>query len=463
MTRSGCRCLAAVVLVALMAAACGSSDGEGTGPEATASSTLPADTVGDGGPTTTGAGLGVFELVAAAGPDARAASEEVNAALDQLAADCADQDAAVEAIGRVTTAIDALRSAITPVIDQAGPDVASLWYDTIETGALLLDGCPGVDPVTVEPTDAGLRAAGALVAALDRLFAAFAPDRKPSVASRIWQSSDQLDQALWMRELVEAGEDLHTLIVGASTAKRSFDPTLMSAELDLIVGNAAIRSGSMETTSLWLDEIVPVVEPERVIIGISMFDLYARCRLAERAEPFANLQEKRRDALAPVLGPDVPLWAGQLGPVGEVTYDRSPLRSAVDFDFAEGTRGEAINEDVLVPERVEEFIGIYGELVSADEACFERFDLTAEVATKLLADGIEVIVVATPVLDDLAEFHPDGVDGWRSRLAEGVARLPDDVRFIDLADPLDRELFNDTWHVTTEGRRVLTEALIAAL
>ncbi|MGI9600924.1 MAG: hypothetical protein ACR2QE_03495, partial [Acidimicrobiales bacterium] len=366
-------------------------------------------------------------------------------------------------IDQVTAAIDELRRTIAPVVDQAGPDVASFWYQDIESRALLLDGCAGVDAAAAEPTDDGLRAAGSLVAGLDRLFVAFVPDVSPSIASRIWQSSDQLHAVTWMRDLVADGDDLHTLIIGPSTAKRAFDPTQMSEGLGVLVGNAAIRSGSIETTSLWLDEILPVTDPERVIIGVSMFDLYANCRLEARAEPFAVRQEKRQVALAPVLGLDVPLWAKTVGPLGATSYDKSTLLSAVDFDFVAGSRGQSVNEDELVPERVEEFIGIYEPAVAADEVCSERFEMTADVAAELLAEGREVVVVGVPALDDLTELHPEGIDGWRNRLYEEMEVMPEGVRFIDLTAPLPRELFNDTWHVTNEGRQVLTEALIAEL
>ena len=127
------------------------------------------------------------------------------------------------------------------------------------------------------------------------------------------------------------------------------------------------------------------------------------------------------------------------------------------------TRGLSINESELAPGRVAESIDTYGPAVSAGQPCAERFSLLAEAADALLADGIDVVVVGLPALDAFAALHPDGADGWRQNLLDELAAMPAGVEIVDLTAPLPDELFNDAWHLTTDGRRQLTDQLAASL
>ena len=380
---------------------------------------------------------------------------QLDAALFDLVETCGDASPAD--LLAVAGLVDEAAAALADVVDQAGEGVAEEIYNGVETSALLLDGCPGQE-ASVVATAAGQLAAGALVAALDRLYGAIVePDA--ARASAIWHDRDQVAAVEWLRQMHADGDQLHTLIIGASTAKRAIDPMQLSDRTGVLVGNAGLRGATAEMTSVWLDEIRASVEPERVIFALSVWDLYAQCNIEARVESATSGSDRRARAFAPTVDDNISFWTNLVGPPGSAGYDSSPILDAAHREFVPGTRGLSVNENELVPERVAEFIGLYGSAIAADQPCLQRFEIMVSSIEDLLDAGIEVVVVGLPALDEFAELHPEGVPGWRRSLSEALSALPEEATVIDLTASRPDEQFNDTWHLTTEGRRQLTDEL----
>ncbi|MDH4168655.1 MAG: hypothetical protein OEW42_03615 [Acidimicrobiia bacterium] len=411
-------------------------------------------------PSTTMPIADLDELLELAGPAAQQASEQLRLALGHLEEVCLAAEVVPADLEALIDPLDRFGAAVEPLRSQTSPILRALLYQEFESQALLLTDCgataePGPDHETLVVT-------GRVTAALDRYYGRMNSGRD-STASGIWGNRDRLFAASWIRDLLASGSTLDVLVVGSSVPKRAYDPAQLSAGLGRVAGNAGAGGSTPEMMAPWLDEIRSTVQPSTIIWGISGSDLYGYCMVEERLVAYEESARNRRQGFAPLVNGPQPGWTHLLGPIDATSYADTLILDTAFTDYEPGTRGRSVNLERPLRKTIDRLMGVHAAELAAADLCVARFAAFNDALTALVADGVEVIVVALPMLDELAAMHPDGVSGPQEELAGVGGSLPVGVRFLDHSAPLDDELFADTFHVTEVGRALLTDRLIEDL
>jgi hypothetical protein len=330
-------------------------------------------------------------------------------------------------------------------------------YDAVQAVALDSGTCttPSADPAVANAT-------AAITGALDRIYGL--RDVAANRSSAVWQHRDRLQTALWVREAIANDTPIDGLVLGNSVSRDAIDPVTLSQATDTRVGQASIGGVTAETAGVWFDEVLPVIDPQTVYLGISYYDLYSRCDTEERRLAAEEFGELRAKAFAGLVNEDRRArWDHLLGPVGSNAYGTSPLLDSFDGALTEATFGrEQILDPAPRPDLLQRHISELGRLFTPEAPCVERNAVIAELIAKMQADGREVILTAIPPNPAFVDDTTGGIPGFFAD-ADALAAASGADRYLPLELRIDPEKFKDGVHVLSSGREELTNHLIDAL
>lgn len=285
-----------------------------------------------------------------------------------------------------------------------------------------------------------------------------------------------------MQAIADAGQRRPVVVVGTSQMAMGVDPAVLSSALPGHPGtyNAALLAGYPPVTRRFVpEEVVPRLQPELVVLGVSHLDLQegpeppydealatsrSRWAAAERWLSQRSYLVRHREALRDlarwpslVAGTTASLVeryrTAAIGPEGVWTYPREG--SCRDPQPVEP-------DDDLAIERAQPG----GEAVGPRPVDPERVAAVWEVVAGLEAQGIDVAVVLAPLPDCHFEVADDRA-AWEAARSELAAGAEDHgATWIDVTDEVgDDGLYYDTGHLHEAGSArfsaLLADALVA--
>ena len=256
------------------------------------------------------------------------------------------------------------------------------------------------------------------------------------------------------------------VVAGNSMARDDLVPSRMTAGLDdgVIVYNSALDAASPELLARWLpDHVVPEVDPDLVIIGLSSFDLNDSARISASAldgfdgaaltrdDFFGRLQQPLLRHLAlfrhrQALRDPVTVWSS-LGRARDGEREPRPeadgIPGVLDADGSGLSRRELRYDPALGSDTL-----LRTELLNDFTIGGRQADSLRGLITELQDSGTEVVLAVLPVTEDYVGAHPAGADDHDRflELVEEIA-VEADVPELDLHDWAETEDFADTHHL----------------
>ena len=298
---------------------------------------------------------------------------------------------------------------------------------------------------------------GAAVA-YDRLFALLS-SAGPVHASDLWFSSTHLAHARGLQQLIEANDPPTTLLLGSSVVARAGGLAVIDDRLpdDRVVSLALAGATRPVHVALANEAIDAAQSVEMIVWGQSTNALFDQSCDVSDAQLINTVLDLQREAF--VAGqPDVAPTVRLLGFDGH--YRNTPIHDSAVALHGEWDRGEMVafngRDEARRDDQRPGLVARYRQPATCDV----YFETISQAVEGWQASGIDVVLVATPIPDKMAELHPQG----RSGHGEVIERLSDlaerlDARFIDLSDSVDDADFFDFTHVNAQGRRVFSAAL----
>ncbi|MDH3706632.1 MAG: hypothetical protein OES57_11240 [Acidimicrobiia bacterium] len=451
MSQPGVRAI--LLAIALLAGACGGSDdADAADPPAT---TPPSPTVADSDPEA---------LVAALPDDARPAMTAVLGSFDALRS-CPDLDSwtatADDAITQLEAATDAIEAS-AEADDWTDSEPAVALVDTVEAGLVYDAGCDDAG----EGTGDARPVAGRISGAVDRLRST-ASSGMLGASSAFWLNFDFLGHTIEIDRLERESEGVHTVIVGDSATKRGFDPLVLSDDTGVVVMNAATDGTLPSMFGPWLAEIEALgASPARVVMAVSSWTAAVPCD-DRRAELLTAFGENRARAFVGVRALEPVDPARRVLGLPAQTY-QSPLLDRYQRTQTPSGQGQYRQPDDQQAEveaaLADQQLARYRSLFADPGVCDTALAAYTDTVQASVESGIDVVMVAAPVSDGLAELHPDGRVGHESLLAPYAdASEAGGATVLDLSDALDDDQFSDLVHPDDGGMATLTAALLDVL
>ena len=288
---------------------------------------------------------------------------------------------------------------------------------------------------------------------------------------QVWELQEANQKHHQMSDLAEEG-GAGTVFIGSSLVGVGLDPAHYAdaADLDRPAYNAALLSSALGQQSTWLEHfVVPMLEPDTVVIGVSARELNAN---------------------DPTLDDADRLFA-QAGPVREARDELSLAESAEQalrrtsylFRYREVLREplQLFDDDPLPRETAVTDLGMTTAVLDRDFAPFDRellarfghiqrfaladhrLDQLATTARTLVADGIAVVLVDMPVTQAAIDVLPRGRADYE-QTSTAVQQLAGEVGATYVPTGVwGTDVFADEWHVNGRGAERLTTLLAGAI
>ena len=288
---------------------------------------------------------------------------------------------------------------------------------------------------------------------------------------QVWELEETNQKHHQMSDLAEDG-GASTVFIGSSLVGVGLDPAHYADAVDLTrpAYNAALLSSALGQQSTWLEHfVIPMLEPDTVVIGVSARELNAN---------------------DPTLDDADRLFA-QAGPVREARDELSLIdqaehalrRTSYLFRYREVLREplQLFAEDPLPRETAVTDLGMTTAVLDREFAPFDRellarfghiqrfalaerrLDQLASTAGALVADGIDVVLLDMPVTQAAIDVLPRGRADYEEA-SRAVQQLASDVgaRYVPTG-VWGTEVFADEWHVNGRGAERLTTLLADAI
>lgn len=278
-------------------------------------------------------------------------------------------------------------------------------------------------------------------------------------ALRWYDASAQLK----VEEMEEMGP-VDVVFAGTSMAWQGLDPTVFAREDGRSAFNAGLAGGVPEVMEPWLlDQVVPRMQPQTVIWGLSSLDFSASYG-SDNLERYEDALETRSGGLAEAERAASALSA--LVRYRGVLRDPSALfgserdRIEADFGSAEeilGPGGVRRDFEVAVTEQRRETVGARVRNFALDPADVAAMHRTV---SALQQAGVEVVLAEMPVPQRYVDLHPDGAEDMRS-VHEAIRAIAErlELDLIDLRFGFTDDDFVDFTHLNEESAERLTATL----
>ena len=264
-----------------------------------------------------------------------------------------------------------------------------------------------------------------------------------------------------------AAQDIKDVVVGTSMTLRGFATETYVAESGRSAYNAALPGAVPSVTERWLlDEVVPSLEPDRVVLGIQTIDFSAILH-EDNLERWEGARATRPGFLGSLdrLGAEV---SGLVRHRQELRYPGAWLNAARGtpgpVEDAQGTLTELGFRDVYVDDFSEEARDRTANELSVMDLD-SATDAIRRIEAELDARGIELVLVEMPVSQAYIDLHPDGQANYEELRGHYYA-LADElgIEIIDLATDWDAdERFTDYTHLDLEGAQRVARILAGQL
>ncbi|MDH3704511.1 MAG: hypothetical protein OES57_00480 [Acidimicrobiia bacterium] len=372
---------------------------------------------------------------------------------------CSDIDAWVTATDEASTAANTAATTARAVGGEwLGTDQAAVVAASFRDALVLQVPCQVV--VDTGDVESAMAAAGRASAANDEVLLALT-SRNPATGSEFWYHADQLGHTIEIDRLVRQEGPVEILVIGSSTAKRGFDPGVMTDELGRSTMNAAVAGLFPTTMDVWATDAIRLGgEPATVVIGLSTFQDFLECTDDRRQKMVdAGTMQTFAFAALDILAGEEP--ARRLIGGTAATYRSTVLD---EYAPAPGSRGQMVSPDVPNPESVAYYTQLYTPRMAGAEYCPQNAPAIEQLITSLVDGGRRVLTVSLPLSPAMAALHPDG----RAAHDQSVETYREVTQaaggeWLDLTDLLTDEEFLDLTHATSGGRAKITEATIEAL
>jgi hypothetical protein len=304
---------------------------------------------------------------------------------------------------------------------------------------------------------------------LDIAVRALAPRLEPPLE---WYSPAAARTVEEMDLLQEAQVTSDLVFVGTSMVQHGIDPGRARAAVDELpwVHKAPLPAAQTPVIERWLlEEIVPRLQPDRVVWGISSLDLNGN-----RARPTIDVYEQARAARpGPMGGID-----RALSRVSYLSRYRAQLRDPVELSRAlrRPSAGEDAEHPGPLPELLTSFAGDGGRPTARERRRIEnRVLVDYEVGSRELASlrrtlaevrelGIDVALVAMPVPDRYVRAHPRGTADFEDHLTALRAVADEyDVQLVDASRWYEDDDFEDFTHLFRDAADRFTQRLVDEL
>jgi hypothetical protein len=276
-----------------------------------------------------------------------------------------------------------------------------------------------------------------------------------------------------VRELAAAGEQGGILVVGSSVVGAGVDTGTVTATIGTPSYNLWVAGGSMRAIRALADELgMPVLQPDTVVLATTSRELNdANARPGDAYSKLLESHGWRR-----ITGRETRLQEVDraISEVSELVEHRRDLRAPRTLLTDARNRPVPEGEDnigfrghrpwgdelsITSEHREQERRALEGYSVGGHETA-ALTDLTS----RLVANGVRVIVVNMPVLDEYyLPLHPDGASD-QQRYESVLERVVADsgAEYLDARAHADwsEELFADENHLNTAGARLLTDLLV---
>ncbi len=286
---------------------------------------------------------------------------------------------------------------------------------------------------------------------------------------QFWYAPDAQQLVEDMERLEAAGITSDVVFTGSSMVQFGIRSSIVEADLGSVdaAHNAGIPKGYTTVTRRWLlEEVMPRLQPDRVVWGLSSIDFNG----GRPTPAIIEYEAARAGALGFFGWVDRGLWS-----VSAIARYRDILREPsflFDLGADQSVRESEIElDDLMEPvvwPNVSQTPRAFAALRSSLLADFQIGDRHAAdfraTVEALLADGVEVVVVLLPVSAPYVDAHPDGAAGFAlfTEWLEGeVASLG--VPLFDYSRAIPEEEFLDYNHVSPDGATQLTEMIVSDL
>ena len=263
-------------------------------------------------------------------------------------------------------------------------------------------------------------------------------------------------------------DEVDVLVVGSSMPWQGFLPASFSEE-GLRTYNASLAGGVPPITERWLDDqdLIDDLQPETVVWGLSSLD-FAPAYGQENFDRYAESLES-----APGLLNDIERFtADYLTLVSHRTQLRDP-----SFLFGSGDDGIAANRAIAQNEvfplgdRSEYEANTSPELAGVQRARLTDFEISSsdssiieDTASRLVEQGVRVVLIEMPVPQRFINLHPDGASSYEL-VHEEIERISSatGAEVIDASDWFDDDAFVDFTHLNRASAEVLTDVVASYL
>ncbi|MGI9600730.1 MAG: hypothetical protein ACR2QE_02515 [Acidimicrobiales bacterium] len=303
--------------------------------------------------------------------------------------------------------------------------------------------------------------AAAAVSQHDRLYATLSGATKVE-QSPYWYSPTHVENITELRRLVAADEAPTLLVAGNSLAARGIDVNeLRAAGFDAM--NIGTPGAVEDMHAGLVDEAIALAPDISSVVWILSPDwLYRPCSVSGR---IAEIETARSTVFIGVAGADS--FSSLDRQLGSDPFESSrdvPSFTVPGRDPTYGMFPPLVGVDQTRIDKQIELATAYHGGPSGSDLCEQHLELMEASLAAWVAGGRASTLVIPPLSHAMAEFHSEGEGGMAggvSMMAERAERAG--AQFIDLSATVPDQMFHDLHHVDVDGRALFTAALIDTL
>jgi len=282
-----------------------------------------------------------------------------------------------------------------------------------------------------------------------------------------------------MEEIADDEGCVDVAFAGSSMMRDAVDPEVFTgADPDGRTGyNAALDAATPVLLEEWIpEEVVPRLDAQTVVVGITSFDLNDNVRVGGDAlDSYGDATLLRDDLMGRMQRPfvrhvDLFRYRNELrnpqvlwDSLGRLRRgDREPRLGPAGIEGLIGPRGEGLSRRDLTWTGSPALLRfVQAELLNDYETGGAQTRAARDLLTELVEDDRSVVLVALPVTADYVAQHPGGrADFDRFLTAAGDLAQESGAGFVDLHDwTTDETLFADTHHLNADGAEALSGEL----